>query len=90
MFGSFWEVAIPISTALCVKLLALARMRLKIGVFWIGAFHLVRTHLGGMGGGGQVSYTVPMRITCKKGGGEGEGVQIASKIAYVLNGRPHL
>ena len=36
-----------------------------------GAFHLVRTHLGewGGGGGGQVSYTFPLRITCKKGGG---------------------
>ena len=40
----------------------------------------------GGGGGGHVSYTFPLRITCKKGGGE--GVQIACKIAYVLNGRP--
>ena len=38
------------------------------------------------GRGGQVSYTFPLRITCKKGG---EGVQIACKIAYVLN-RRHL
>ena len=34
----------------------------------IGAFHLVRTHKGG-GGGGQASYTFPLHITCKKGVG---------------------
>ena len=50
---------------------------------FLGIFYLVRRHPGG---GGQVSYTFPLRITCKKGGGE--GVQIACKIAYVLNGRP--
>ena len=51
-----------------------------------GAFHLVRPHLGGeRGGGGQVSYTFPLRITCKKGC---DGVQIACKMSYVPNGRP--
>ena len=34
-----------------------------------GAFPLVRMHLGG--GGGQVSYTFLLCITCKKGGGGG-------------------
>ena len=48
------------------------------------SINYVRTQ--GEGGGGQVSNTFPLRITCKKGGGE--GVQIACKIAYVLNGRP--
>ena len=38
------------------------------------------------GRGGQASYTFALRITCKKGGGE--GVQIACKNAYVINGRP--
>ena len=37
-------------------------------------------------GGGQASYTFPLRITCKKG--VGGWVQIACKISYVLNGRP--
>ena len=53
--------------------------------------------MGGWGGGGgggvcHASYTFPLRITCKKGVGwgvgGGGGVQIACKIAYVLNGRP--
>ena len=35
--------------------------------------------------GAQLSNTFPLRITCKKKG----GVQIAYKIAYVLNARPH-
>ena len=35
--------------------------------------------------GGQVSYTFPLYITCKKG----EGEQIACKILYILNGRPN-
>ena len=35
MFGSFWEVARHIFTALYVKFLALVRVRLKIEVFWI-------------------------------------------------------
>ena len=40
----------------------------------------VRTY--GKGGGGvKVSYTIPLRITCKKG-------RIACKIAHILNGRP--
>ena len=39
----------------------------------LGAFHLVRTHLGGEGGGVKVSYTFPLRITCKKKGGGGGG-----------------
>ena len=37
-------------------------------------------------GVGQVSYIFPSCITCKKGGRE--GVQIACKIVYILNGRP--
>ena len=32
----------------------------------------VRTH--GRGGGGQVSYTFPLRIACKKGGGGPESM----------------
>ena len=40
------------------------------------------TYAPGGRGGVQVSYTFPLRITCKKGG---KGVQIAYKIAYVLN-----
>ena len=35
--------------------------------------------------GNEVSYTIPLRITCKE---VEEGVQIACKIVYVLNGRP--
>ena len=49
----------------------------------LGAFHLVRTHLGGVGG-----VKPPIHFHCvlhAKGGG---GVQKACKIAYVLNGRP--
>ena len=42
----------------------------------IEAFHLVCTHLGGKG------------VLHVKSGGE--GVQIACKIANVLNGRPHI
>ena len=50
----------------------------------IGAFHLVRTHLGGVGG-----FKPTIHFHCvllQKGGG---WVQIACKIAYVLNGRSH-
>ena len=36
-------------------------------------------------GGGRVSYTFLLGITCKKGG---ERVQIACKFAYVIDGRP--
>ena len=39
-----------------------------------------------VGGWGQSSYTFPLRSTCKKG--MGGWVQIACKIAYLLNGRP--
>ena len=54
-----------------------------------GAFHLVRTHLGGRGF--QVSYTFPLRITCeKKEGGGGGGVQIACKMCLYFMGGPHL
>ena len=35
---------------------------------------------------GQTSYTFPLHITCKKK--KGGGIQIACKIAYVINGRP--
>ena len=41
----------------------------------------------GRGGGDQASYTFLLRITCKKRGGG--GFQIACKIAYIINGRPH-
>ena len=50
----------------------------------LGAFHLLRTHLGG-GEGDQAFYTFPLCITCKK---EGDVVKIACKNAYVINGRP--
>ena len=50
----------------------------------LGAFHILRTHLGG-GEGGLAFYTFPLCITCKR---EGEGVKIACKNAYVINGRP--
>ena len=36
-------------------------------------------------GGGLVTYTFPLHITCKKRGG---GVQIVDKSLYVINGRP--
>ena len=39
--------------------------------------------------GSQLSYTFPLRITCKKKRGR-EGVQIACKIAYVFNRKPPL
>ena len=49
-----------------------------------------RTHTLGLcthlGGGGQAFYAFPLRITCKTG--EGEGVQVVCKNAYVINGRP--
>ena len=38
------------------------------------------------GEGGRASYTFLLRITCKKGGGE--GVQIACQFMYAINGRP--
>ena len=38
-----------------------------------------------MEGGGKVSYTFPLLITCKKGA---EGVQIARKSVCVQNERP--
>ena len=41
-------------------------------------------------GGGQASYTFLLRITCKKKKKGGGAVQIACKIAYVINGRPHI
>ena len=40
---------------------------------YLGAFHLVRTHLEGEGV--QVSNTFPLRITCKKGGGGPDSMQ---------------
>ena len=43
-------------------------------------------HLRGLGGG-QASYIFPLRIACKMGEG---AVQKACKIAYVLNGWPHI
>ena len=53
----------------------------------IGAFHLVRTHLGREGGGGSSLLHISIAYYMQKGG---EGVQIACKIAYLLNGRPHI
>ena len=47
-----------------------------------GAFHLVRTHLGG---GGIKSPINLLWVLHEK---NGEGVQIACEIAYKLNGRP--
>ena len=52
--------------------------------FYIGGLPLIT--YAPRGRGGQVSYTFLLRITCKKGGGE--GVQITCKNAYVINGRP--
>ena len=49
----------------------------------LGAFHLVRTHLGGEGGSNLLYISIAYYM--QKGGG---WVQIACKIAYVLNGRP--
>ena len=48
----------------------------------------LNTHApGGMRGRGQMSYTCPLRITCKKRGRE-RGPDSMYKIAYVLNGSP--
>ena len=52
----------------------------------IGAFHLVRTHQGGGGWVGSSLLYISIAYYMQKGG---EGVQIACKIAYILNGRPH-
>ena len=40
--------------------------------------------MGWGGGGSNLLYTFPLRITCKKGVG---GSRMACKIAYVLNGK---
>ena len=48
-----------------------------------GAFHSVRTHLGGVGG-----FKPPIHFHCVLHAKRGRGVQKAFKIAYVLNGRP--
>ena len=53
-----------------------------------GAFHLVRTHLGGEGGGGGGGVKSHIHFHCVLHAKRGEGVQITCKIAYVLNGRP--
>ena len=50
-----------------------------------GAFHLVRTHLGGGGGGSSLLYILIAYYMQK-----GEGVQIACKIAHIQNGRPQM
>ena len=52
----------------------------------IEVFHLVRTHLGGGGVGGSSLLYISIAYYMQKGG---SGVQIACKLAYVLNGRPH-
>ena len=53
-----------------------------------GAFHFVRTQLGvGMGGGGSSLLYISIAYYRQKGGG---WVQIACKVANVLNGRPLL
>ena len=68
------------------KSFQLSGLQTHIVAFAKGVFHLVHTHLGG--GGGVKS---PIHFHCvlheekRKGGG---GVQIASKITYVLNERP--
>ena len=55
-------------------------------LFYLGAFHKSRTHLKGGGGGGESSLLyISIAYYMQKGGG---WVQIACKIAYVLNGRP--
>ena len=56
----------------------------RVLLFMLGAFHLVRTHLWGGGGVESLIY-ISIAYHMQKGG---EGVQIACKIAYVLNGRP--
>ena len=48
-----------------------------------GACHLVRTDLGGEG------IKSPIHFHCILHAKRGEGVQIACKIAYVLDGRPN-
>ena len=48
-----------------------------------GVFHLVRTHLGGVGG-----FKPPIHFHCVLHAKRGWMVQIACTIAYVLNGRP--
>ena len=50
-----------------------------------GAFHLVRTHLGGWVGSSLLYISIVYYM--QKVGG---WVQIACKIAYVLNGRPQM
>ena len=56
-------------------------------ISYFGAFHLVRTHLGGggSGGGGSSLLHISIAYYMQKGSG---WVQITCKIAYVLNGRP--
>ena len=49
----------------------------------LGAFYLVRTHLGWVGG-----IKLPIHFHCVLHAKRGGWVQIACKIAYVLNGRP--
>ena len=56
------------------------------GSFNTGAFHLVRTHLGGEGGRCSSLLYISIEYYMQIGV---EGVQIACKIAYILNGRPH-
>ena len=48
-----------------------------------GTFHLVRTHLGGVGG-----FKPPIHFHCVLHAKKGGEVQKECKIAYVLNGSP--
>ena len=55
----------------------------------IGAFHQLRTHLRGGGGGSNLLYiSIAYYMQKKRGVGWGE-VQIACKNVYVINGRPY-
>ena len=62
---------------------------LTVSTDHMGAFHLVHMHRGGGGGEG---FKPPIHFHCvlhaKRG--RGGGVQKACKIAYILNGRPHV
>ena len=55
----------------------------------LGAFHLVRTHLGrGGGGGGGVSLLYISIVYYMQKGGGWVQIEKVCKIAYVLNERP--
>ena len=65
----------------------LIKLQLHLCIIDIGgAFHLVRTQPGG--GGCQVSYTLPLRIACKKKKGGGVQMSCIIRYALIINGRP--